>query len=82
MSEANKELSRRFTELFSTGDEALAEKVLSRDIVFHGTTGDGKILRRRRDEGVRRRVPLRFPGCPQPGRGSDCRGRHGSHAVA
>ena len=43
MSEANKELSRRFTELFSTGDEALAEEVLSRDIVFHGTTGDGKI---------------------------------------
>jgi steroid delta-isomerase-like uncharacterized protein len=43
MSEANKELSRKFTELFSSGDEALAEQVLSRDIVFHGTTGDGEI---------------------------------------
>jgi steroid delta-isomerase-like uncharacterized protein len=43
VSEANKELSRRFTEVFSTGDGALAEQVLSPDIVFHGTTGDGEI---------------------------------------
>jgi steroid delta-isomerase-like uncharacterized protein len=43
VSEANKELSRRFTELFSTGDEALADEVLSHDLVFHGTTGDGEI---------------------------------------
>ena len=43
MSEANKELSRRFTELFSTGDEALADEVLSHDVVFHGATGDGEI---------------------------------------
>jgi steroid delta-isomerase-like uncharacterized protein len=43
MSEANKELSRRFTELFNTGDEALADEVLSDDVVFHGTTGDGEI---------------------------------------
>ena len=43
MSAANKELSRRFTELFSTGDEALAEEVLSPDIVFHGTRGDGEV---------------------------------------
>jgi steroid delta-isomerase-like uncharacterized protein len=43
VSEANKELSRRFTELFSTGDEALAEEVLSPDVVFHGTTGDGEV---------------------------------------
>ena len=43
MSAANKELSRRFTELFSTGDEALAEEVLSSDVVFHGTSGDGEL---------------------------------------
>jgi steroid delta-isomerase-like uncharacterized protein len=43
MSAANKELSRRFTELFSTGDEALAEEILSSDVVFHGTTGDGEL---------------------------------------
>jgi steroid delta-isomerase-like uncharacterized protein len=43
MSEANKELSRRFTELFSTGDEALADEVLAPDVVFHGTTGDGEL---------------------------------------
>ena len=43
MSAENKELSRRFTELFSTGDEALAEEVLSPDIVFHRTTGDGEV---------------------------------------
>jgi steroid delta-isomerase-like uncharacterized protein len=43
MSAANKELSRRFTELFSTGDEALAEEILSADVVFHGTAGDGEL---------------------------------------
>jgi steroid delta-isomerase-like uncharacterized protein len=43
MSTANKELSRRFTELFSTGDESLADEVLAPDIVFHGTTGDGEL---------------------------------------
>ena len=43
MSAANKELSRRFTELFSTGDEALAEEILSSDVVFRGTTGDGEL---------------------------------------
>ena len=43
MSAANKELSRRFTELFSTGDEALADEVLSSDVVFHGTAGDGEL---------------------------------------
>jgi steroid delta-isomerase-like uncharacterized protein len=43
MSAVNKELSRRFTELFSTGDEALAEEVLAPDVVFHGTTGDGEL---------------------------------------
>ncbi|HZQ65625.1 MAG TPA: ester cyclase [Gaiellaceae bacterium] len=44
MSAANKELSRRFTELFSTGDEAAAREVLSPDVVFHGTSGDGEIV--------------------------------------
>ena len=43
MSAGNKELSRRFTELFSTGDEALADEVLSPDVVFHGTVGDGEL---------------------------------------
>lgn len=35
MSAADKALSRRFTELFSTGDEALADDVLGEDVVFH-----------------------------------------------
>jgi steroid delta-isomerase-like uncharacterized protein len=43
MSEANKELSRRFTELFGTGEEALADGILSPDVVFHGTVGDGEL---------------------------------------
>lgn len=43
MSEANKELSRRFTELFSTGDESLADEILSPEVVFHGTAGDGEL---------------------------------------
>ncbi len=43
MSKANKELSRRFTELFSTGDEALADEILDPDVVFHGTAGDGEL---------------------------------------
>jgi steroid delta-isomerase-like uncharacterized protein len=43
MSEANKELSRRFTELFSTGDEALADEILSPNAVFHGPAGDGEL---------------------------------------
>ena len=43
MSEANKQLSRRFTELFSTGDEALADQILSPEVVFHGTAGDGEL---------------------------------------
>ena len=42
-SQANKELSRRFTELFGTPGAAGAEDILSRDIVFHGTAGDGEI---------------------------------------
>jgi steroid delta-isomerase-like uncharacterized protein len=43
MSAANKELSRRFTELFGTDEEGLAEQVLSPDVVFHGTSGDGEM---------------------------------------
>jgi steroid delta-isomerase-like uncharacterized protein len=43
MSEANKQLSRRFTELFSTDDETQADAVLSPDVVFHGTAGDGEV---------------------------------------
>lgn len=44
MSESNKQVSRGFTQLFSTGDERLAEEILSPDIVFHGTTGDGELV--------------------------------------
>jgi predicted ester cyclase len=43
MHEANKELSRRFTELFGTDDEARADQVFSEDVVFHGTRGDGEL---------------------------------------
>jgi ketosteroid isomerase-like protein len=43
MSAANRELSRRFTELFTTGDEALAEAILSPDIVFHEPSRDGEL---------------------------------------
>ena len=43
MSDSNKLLSRRFTELFSTGDQRLATEILSPDLVFHGTAGDGEL---------------------------------------
>src|SRR5579871_5949852 len=43
MSTANKQISRRFTELFSTGDETLAGQILSPDVMFHGTAGDGEL---------------------------------------
>jgi SnoaL-like protein len=43
MSDANKQLSRRFTELFTTGDPDRADEVLSRDVVFHGPTGIGDL---------------------------------------
>jgi steroid delta-isomerase-like uncharacterized protein len=43
MSEENKRLSRAFTEYFSTGDEALADEVLGRDVVFHGPSGVGDV---------------------------------------
>jgi steroid delta-isomerase-like uncharacterized protein len=43
MSTFNKDVSRRFTELFSSGDEALADSLLSPGVVFHGTAGDGEL---------------------------------------
>jgi steroid delta-isomerase-like uncharacterized protein len=43
MSAANKELSRRFTELFSTGDEALANEILDPDVVFQRAAADGEL---------------------------------------
>ena len=43
MSESNKELSRRFTDLFSTGDLESAKEILSPDVIFHGTSGDGEV---------------------------------------
>jgi steroid delta-isomerase-like uncharacterized protein len=39
---SNKELSRRFTDLFSTGDLASAEEFLSSDVIVHGTSADGE----------------------------------------
>lgn len=38
-SESNKQISRRFTELFGTDDPALADTVFTRDVVFHGLAG-------------------------------------------
>jgi steroid delta-isomerase-like uncharacterized protein len=43
MSAVNKELSRRFTELFSTGDEARADEVLSPDVVMYGSVPGGEL---------------------------------------
>ena len=43
MSDVNKQLSRHFTELFTTGDPDRADEVLSRDVVFHGPTGIGDL---------------------------------------
>jgi steroid delta-isomerase-like uncharacterized protein len=42
MSESNKQVSRRFTELFSTDDTSLADGVFTDDVVFHGV-GDGDL---------------------------------------
>jgi steroid delta-isomerase-like uncharacterized protein len=39
MSESNKQLSRRFTGLFSTDDTSLADDVFTDDVVFHGLGG-------------------------------------------
>ena len=43
MSESTKQVSRRFTELFGTDDQHLADEILSPDVVFHGTTADGEL---------------------------------------
>jgi steroid delta-isomerase-like uncharacterized protein len=43
MSESNKALSRRFTELFGTDDVSLAEDVFTEDVVFHGAVPDGDL---------------------------------------
>jgi predicted ester cyclase len=40
MSDINKQLSGRFTELFTTGDRATAERILSADLVLHLADGD------------------------------------------
>jgi hypothetical protein len=44
MSEENKRLSRAFTEYVSTGDAALADEVLDREVVFHGPSGVGDLI--------------------------------------
>ena len=40
MSDTNKQLSGRFTDLFTTGDRATAEEILSADFVLHLADGD------------------------------------------
>jgi steroid delta-isomerase-like uncharacterized protein len=39
MSQSNKDLSRRFTELFNTDDASRADSVFAEDVVFHGAAG-------------------------------------------
>ena len=48
MSEANKQVSRRFTELFSTGDADAVDQIMTPDVVFQGATPNGPL--RGRDE--------------------------------
>ena len=43
MSESNKQVSRRFTELFGTDDATLADAVFAPDVVFHGAVPDGDL---------------------------------------
>ncbi|HKP89006.1 MAG TPA: ester cyclase [Thermoleophilaceae bacterium] len=43
MSDANKQLSAKFTELFSTGDEDAADRIMSQDVVFHHATANGPL---------------------------------------
>jgi steroid delta-isomerase-like uncharacterized protein len=43
MSDANKQVSAKFTELFSTGDERAADQLMSADVVFHGATPNGPL---------------------------------------
>jgi steroid delta-isomerase-like uncharacterized protein len=43
MSESNKQISRRFTELFGTDDPTLADAVFAADVVFHGAVPDGDL---------------------------------------
>jgi steroid delta-isomerase-like uncharacterized protein len=43
MSESNKQVSRRFTELFGTDDAARADEILAPDVVFHGAIPDGDL---------------------------------------
>jgi steroid delta-isomerase-like uncharacterized protein len=43
MSESNKQVSRRFTDLFTTGDLAAADAVFTADVVFHGAVPEGEL---------------------------------------
>jgi steroid delta-isomerase-like uncharacterized protein len=43
MSDPNKALSRRFTELFGTDDTSLADDVFTEDVVFHGAVAAGDL---------------------------------------
>jgi steroid delta-isomerase-like uncharacterized protein len=43
MSDSNKQVSRRFTELFGSDDAALADEVLAADVVFHGAVPGGDL---------------------------------------
>lgn len=68
MSAADKELSRRFTELFSTGDDALADEVLGVDVVMHL---GGQELRGISEVKGWLRDTARLSGCAEQRGGSD-----------
>jgi steroid delta-isomerase-like uncharacterized protein len=43
MSQSNAQVSRRFTELFSTDDPTVADGVFAPDVVFHGAVPEGDL---------------------------------------
>jgi steroid delta-isomerase-like uncharacterized protein len=61
MSESNKQVSRRFTELFGTDDLSLADDVLSADVVFHGAVPDGDLRGREAVKGFVAAYRAAFP---------------------
>ena len=62
MSEANKQLSAKFTELFTTGDQDAVDGVMSDDVVFHGATPDGPLRGRDAFKGFLAAYRRAFPG--------------------
>lgn len=61
MSAVNKELSRRFAELFSTGHEALADEVLSPAVVMYGSVPGGGLDGREAVKGLIAAYRAAFP---------------------